>query len=186
MDKVFVESTFEAAVVVAEKHIGRAFRILGTDGAAFMARHYELLSSRNADLARSQLQILVKHAPIHVEHWDALKKVAPERKMPPRPTNPRGPDPHLLFGRNIGLSVAVWRLTQENCWPRLSQYRNESKGGKCSLEGASACDAAGVAWNRTRAASMARVDYGTVAKYWKKYKGQAHVWYICLWSFHVN
>ena len=110
MDKVFVESTFEAAVVVAEKHIGRAFRILGTDGAAFMARHYELLSSRNADLARSQLQILVKHAPIHVEHWDALKKVAPERKNAATPDEPARPGPASSFRsqyRPVGRRLAT-------------------------------------------------------------------------------
>ena len=85
-----------------------------------------------------------------------------------------GPDRDNLHARDVAIGEAVRRLIKPP-W-QLKKGRRNSKGTTCSAEWGSACDAAGMAWNRLSSKNsdqLAGVTFGVVAGIWHRYrKGQ--------------
>ena len=94
----------------------------------------------------------------------------PAEKSRRRPITP-DPDGDNLHARNVAIGEAMRRLVKPP-W-KLNPGRNKSKGHTCSADGGSACDAAGMAWNRSSSKNsdqLAALTFWTVASIWNRYK----------------
>ena len=91
----------------------------------------------------------------------------PEARTRPRPTR-RGRDGDNWHARDVAIAEAVRTLVKPP-W-QLTATRNITRGESCSSEGGSACDAAGMAWNRLSddRAGLKEVRFRSVVHIWDR------------------
>ena len=102
---------------------------------------------------------------------DVLKDQLLKRAERSRPRPTRGRNRDNYHARDVAIGEAVRRLVKPP-W-QLKQGRRNSKGDTCSPEWESACDAAGLAWNRLSSKNsdqLAGLTFRTVARIWNLYK----------------
>ena len=91
----------------------------------------------------------------------------PAEQLHPRPKR-QGKNPDELRGRNVTIGWAIRNLTKPP-WSLKPTRRRKLVGNTCTLDGGSASDAAGMAWNglgKHVRGELTTVNYATVAGIW--------------------